>query len=301
MKICVVEPIGIPESEIRSGLAGHDIDVFDSRGWSDHELIARCVDADVIASTNRPISATVIDGSPDLGLIAVAFAGVDSVDADAAARRGIAVVNASGYANTAVAELVFGLMIALARHIPQVNASIRHGGTAQMGTELKGKTVGVIGVGAIGSEVLRLAGAFGMTAVGYDQGSSTPLLEIIAESDFVTLHVPLLPATRGMVDADILGAMKPTAYLINCARGPIVDADALEAALAANAIAGAALDVFDREPPLPENLPLLTFPNVIATPHIGFDTAEAVRAKGLMTVEHIQEYFATTVSTRPGS
>ena len=157
--------------EIRSALPGHDVDVFDSRGWADSELIARCAGAEVLASTNRPISVSVIDALEGLRLIAIAFAGVDSVAAAAAERHGVTVTNARGYADTAVAELTVGLMISLARQIPAQNVAIRSGGTTSMGTQLRGKTIAVIGTGAIGTEVVRLCGAFGMTVIGFDEGS----------------------------------------------------------------------------------------------------------------------------------
>ncbi|MEY4942374.1 MAG: hypothetical protein RL254_555 [Planctomycetota bacterium] len=291
-RICVIEPIGISTEEIRSALPGHDVDVFDSRGWADSELIARCAGAEVLASTNRPISVSVIDALEGLRLIAIAFAGVDSVAAAAAESHGVTVTNARGYADTAVAELTVGLMISLARQIPAQNVAIRSGGTTSMGTQLRGKTIAVIGTGAIGTEVVRLCGAFGMTVIGFDEGSTKTLPEVVAEADFVSLHVPLLPETRGMVSGEVLSAMKPTAFLINCARGPIVDSAALDVALGSGAIAGAALDVFDQEPPLPADYPLLAHANVIATPHIGFDTVEAVRSKGEMALAHIREYLA---------
>ncbi|NDG65270.1 MAG: hypothetical protein EBY29_17705, partial [Planctomycetes bacterium] len=140
-RICVIEPIGISTEEIRSALPGHDVDVFDSRGWADSELIARCAGAEVLASTNRPISVSVIDALEGLRLIAIAFAGVDSVAAAAAESHGVTVTNARGYADTAVAELTVGLMISLARQIPAQNVAIRSGGTTSMGTQLRGKTI----------------------------------------------------------------------------------------------------------------------------------------------------------------
>lgn len=290
MRVCVIEPIGIPSAEIEAGLPGHEVVSFDSRGWSDDRLLSACAGADVIAVTYRELSAAVINGLPQLKMIAVAFAGVDHVD-PAAAARGIVVRNAAGYADTAVAELVLGFMLCLARDIPRHNSEIRAGGTATVGTELRGKTVGIVGTGAIGSRVSELTSAFGMTTLPFDRDSTIPLSEIFAQSDFVTIHVPLNPGTRGMVSAELLAAMKPTAFLINCARGPIVDAEALRAALAAGQLAGAALDVFDVEPPLPVDNPLLAFPNVLATPHIGFDTSEALVEKGRLALAHIQEFF----------
>ncbi len=291
MRICVIEPIGIPIDEIRAGLPGHDVVEFDSRGWSDEQLIEAAAGADILAVTYRPISSEVIDRLPNLVMIAVAFAGIDHVDPQAANQRNIVIKNAAGYAQTAVAELVIGFMISLARGIPRLNNAVRAGGVAIVGTELKGKTVGILGGGSIGGDVARLATAFGMTPLVFDLHSATTLEDIFADSDYITLHVPLTPQTKGMVSTDLLARMKKTAFLINCARGPIVDEDALRVALESGALAGAALDVFDVEPPLPTDHPLLRFPNVIVTPHIGFDTSEALIAKGMSALHNIQAFL----------
>lgn len=290
MKIVIVEPIGIPLDEIKRGLPDQEVKGFDSRGWSDDQLIHAARDAEVLALTARPISAAVLDSLPKLRLIAAAFTGVDEIDQAVARRRGIVIKNASGYAATAVSELVLGMMICLARDIPALNTSIRSGGTGTIGTELRGKTLGIIGGGSIGDAVLALANSFGMTCVVHDLDSDNTLEEVAAAADFVTLHIPETAQTKGMISAGILKLMKPTAYLINTARGPIVDETALHDALVAGRLAGAALDVFDTEPPLPHDYPLLQLPNVIATPHIGFDTAEAVRAKGTIALSHIQDF-----------
>jgi D-3-phosphoglycerate dehydrogenase len=191
-----------------------------------------------------------------------------------------------------VAELAIGLLVCLARGIPAHDRAIRAGGTASVGSELRGKTLGIVGAGAIGREVIRLGEAFGMRAIHHDRGSGTPLPELFAESDFVSVHVPLTDETRGMIDRSLLSAMKPTAFLVNTARGPVVDHDNLVTALREGWIAGAALDVFTTEPPIPSDEPLLGFANVIATPHIGFDTAEAVKAKAQLAVQHVVDFTA---------
>jgi phosphoglycerate dehydrogenase-like enzyme len=292
MKICIVEPIGIPIEEIRSGLPGHAVVEFDSRGWSDAKLIDAARGAEVLGVSYRRISADVINSLPDLKLIAVAFTGMDHVDLNTARERNILVHNAAGYAETAVAELVIGFMISLARSIPQNNNAVRQGGLSTTGTEIKGKTLGIIGGGSIGGEVERLATAFGMTVLVFDLNSETTIETVFAKSDYVTIHVPLTEQTRSMVSARLLGLMKPTAFLINTARAPIVDADALHSALTNGTLAGAALDVFDVEPPIPADNPLLRLNNVIATPHIGFNTAEALVTKGRIALKHIQDYVS---------
>lgn len=291
MKIYYIEPTGIPIEEIRATLQGQEVVEIDSRGWSDEELISAAASADILALTNRAVSARVIESLPHLKMIAVAFAGIDHVDQEAARKRNILIKNDAGYANTSVAELVFGLMISLTRDIPGNNQAIRCGGTTKTGGELRGKTIGIIGHGAIGREVERLAVAFGMNPIIFDRNRQTTLETVFSQSDFVTLHVPLLPETRGMVTMDLLRLMKPTSYLINCARGPIVNAEALKTALEENVLAGAALDVFETEPPLPADCALLQSTKVIATPHIGFNTREALQAKGRMTLEHIVDFL----------
>jgi phosphoglycerate dehydrogenase-like enzyme len=293
MRICFVEPIGIPVQECRTALAGQDVVDVDSRGWPDEELIAAVGDAEILVLTNRPISARVIESLPNLRLIAVAFTGIDHVDPAAVAARHIPVLNAAGYADVAVAELVIGLMIALARGIPESNEAIRHGGESTTGTQLRGKTVGIIGDGAIGREVEQLANGLGMAPLVHGLDTGTTLADVVAASDFVTLHVPLLPSTRDMISLKLLASMKPGAFLVNCARGPIVNSTDLLTALDRGMIAGAALDVFDVEPPLPHDYPLLQSPKVIATPHLGFNTQEALVAKGRMTLDHIVAFLAT--------
>jgi phosphoglycerate dehydrogenase-like enzyme len=292
MKIVIIEPMGITNQEIQSQLLGHNITECDSRTWSDEQLIQFISDAEIIALTNRSISAAIINAATKLRLIAVAFSGIDHVDLQAAKQRNILIKNAAGYANTAVAELVFGFMISLARNIPDNNQKIRHQATTNTGIELKNKTLGIIGYGAIGSEVERLAHAFQMNPLIYDRKSPVTLDDVFSQSDFVTLHVPLTNETKGMVDLNLLSKMKKSAYLINCARGPIVNSVDLNAALEQQLIAGAAVDVFDMEPPLPKDYPLFAAPNLIATPHIGFNTQEALTTKGLLTVKNIQRFIS---------
>ncbi|CZM73692.1 NAD(P)-dependent oxidoreductase [Legionella pneumophila] len=293
MKIAVVEPIGIAMQEIRSELPGHTIIECDSRQWSDEQLIDFVKDADIIALTNRRLSAVVINSALRLQLIAVAFAGIDHIDRDAVSKRNIPVKNAAGYANTAVSELVFGLMISLARHIPDNNQRIREQGITNTGIELKNKVLGIVGYGAIGAEVARLAKAFQMTTIIYDRKSQVTLDDLFSQSDFVTLHAPLTNETKGMVNLRLLSQMKKSAYLINCARGPIVVSSDLKKALEQDMIAGAALDVFDVEPPLPANYSLWEVPNLIAIPHIGFNTREALVAKGQLTIRNIKEFLSS--------
>lgn len=296
MKIAIIEPIGVTSDEIHSELFNETVTECDSRNWSDEQLINHIKDAHIVALTNRPLSAAVIHAATELKLIAVAFAGIDHIDMDVVNQRHILVKNAAGYANTAVAELVFGFMISLARDIPGNNQKVRQKATTNTGIELKNKILGIVGLGAIGSEVKRLAAAFQMKTLAYGKNSQLTLENLFSQSDFITLHIPLVKETRGMVDLKLLSTMKKTAYLINCARGPIVVSSDLKHALEQQLIAGAAIDVFDMEPPLPTDYTLFEAPNLIATPHIGFNTQEALRTKGLLTLKNIQEFLNININ-----
>jgi phosphoglycerate dehydrogenase-like enzyme len=293
IKIAVIEPTGINISAYHQALPQCDIIEIDSRGWSDEELIAAIKDCTILALSNRPLSAKVIQSLPHLKFIAVAFAGVDHVDADSVLAQHITLKNAAGYANTAVAELVFGFMISLARNIPFNNMQIRQGGLTNTGSELQNKTIGIIGLGAIGSRVAQIAEAFQMTVISYSSNSSNSIESIFSQSDYVTLHIPLTTQTKNMVDLKLFQLMKKNAFIINCARGPIINTSDLIYALEHKIIAGAALDVFDLEPPLPNNYPLLKLANVIATPHLGYNTQEACISKGTMALNNILAYMSS--------
>lgn len=292
MKIAIIEPTGIDLAAYHDSLPEHEIVAFDSRGWSDEQLISTLQDAEIIALSNRPLSAQVIQSLPHLKFISVAFAGIDHVDPKIVAERKIPIQNAAGYANTAVAELVIGFMISLARNIPQNNILIRKNGITNTGTELKNKILGIIGYGEIGKEIERLALAFRMQTLIYDSRSSVSKLQhLFSQADYVSLHIPLNESTRNFVTLDLLKRMKPTAYLINCARGPIVNSADLKSALESKILAGAALDVFDMEPPLAQDYSLLNNPHIIATPHIGFNTQEALLNKGQLALNNIINFL----------
>lgn len=245
----------------------------------------------LIVRSRTKVTAQVIDAGTRLRVIGRAGVGVDNIDLEAATRRGIVVLNSPASASTSVAEHTIGLMLALARHIPQADASLRRGEWAKTrytGIELAGKTLGIIGLGRIGAAVAQRARPLGMTIIAHDPlltpaqiaergARSVSLEELLRDSDFISVHTPLLPTTRGLIGAEELAMMKPTARLILCARGGIVDEDALLTALQAGRLGGAALDVFETEPP--GDHPLLKHERVIATPHLGAMTEEAqVRA-----------------------
>lgn len=245
------------------------------------------VDALVVRSRTTVSREVLSAASPRLRVVGRAGAGVDNIDLQAARELGVVVVNAPGASATAVAELTLGLMLSLARRIPTAHAGLQRGEWHKgelHGALLHGKTLGIVGVGRNGSAVAGLAAALGMRVLGHDPNLSEAALRgrgvqpselesLLAQSDFISLHVPLNDQTRGLIDAARLAHTKPGAFLINTARGGVVDESALLQALEAGRLAGAALDVFEREPPGPS--PLLQHPAVVATPHIGAQTVEA--------------------------
>lgn len=309
MKIVVLEPLGVSEAyveKLAEGLsaAGHEFVYNATKVTDTPSLIARGQDADILVVANMPLKGEVIEGCPNVKCIAVAFTGVDHVDLETCKKRGIAVSNAAGYSTNAVAELVFGLAIGLYRSIPACDGRSRTGGTKDglVGPELHGKTMGIVGTGAIGCRVAAIASAFGCRLLAYSRterpemtalgATYVSLEELMEQSDIVSLHVPVTPATKGLIGRDMLARMKKNAILINTARGPVVDNQALAEALTAGQIAGAGIDVFDMEPPIPEDYPLLKAPNTILTPHVAFATLEAMEIRADITVSNIEHWIA---------
>ena len=243
-------------------------------------------DALVVRSESR-VTASVIAAGPRLQVIGRAGVGVDNIDVDAATKHGVIVVNAPTGNTIAAAEHTLAMLLASARHIPQANAALRAGHWERsrfIGTELRGKTLGLIGLGRVASEVVRRARAFEMRAIAYDPflppeagerlgARLTDLEEVLREADFLSIHSVLTDVTRGMIGAEQLARMKPTARIINCARGGIVDEAALNTAVLEGRLAGAAIDVFAAEPATDN--PLVQADRVIATPHLGASTTEA--------------------------
>ena len=309
MNIRIIEPIGQSETAIRARLkdllekGGHHLFICDTRGLTDGELIQNVRDADILLLSNRPLSRPVIEACPNLKLICVAFTGIDHVDQEACKARGIILQNAAGYAVHAVSELAIGLMIALLRRIVSANAVIRSGGSNHdlVGNELFGKTLGVVGCGHIGLQVARLGNAFGCHVLGFENHrlriddvaiQQVELDELLSRSDIVSLHLPLTTETRGVIGREQLARMKRSAILINTARGPVVDQSALIEALDQHRLAGAGLDVFDIEPPLPANHPIFKSPNTVLLPHIGFETVEAMSAKADIALHHLENFLS---------
>ena len=270
------------------------------RGLSPDELIAVIGDYDaLVVRSETKVTQSVIEAGRNLKVVARAGIGVDNIDLDAATRAGIAVVNAPIGNTVAAAEHTMALMLALARNVPQAYASMKEGQwqrSAFMGIEVRNKTLGIIGLGRVGSEVARRAASFGMRLIAFDPfvapdfaarlGVATmPLEAVLAQADFITLHTPLTAGTTRLISGPQLAMMKPGARLINVARGELIDEDALLTALENDQLAGVALDVFTNEPP--GDLPLLRHPKVMATPHLGASTQEAQREVAIEAAEQV--------------
>ncbi|HEU4324733.1 MAG TPA: phosphoglycerate dehydrogenase [Roseiflexaceae bacterium] len=255
-------------------------------------------DALVVRSGTK-VTAEVLEAGTRLRVVGRAGTGVDNIDVAAANKRGVIVVNAPASNSVAVAELAIAFILGLARRVPQAHMSVQNGKwerNAFMGFEVRGKTLGLVGLGRIGAEVARRARALEMTILAYDPVVSTARAEqmgvslatlddVLAQSDFVSLHVPLVDSTRNLINAERLAKMKPTAYLINAARGGIVDETALLEALKQKRLGGAALDVYEHEPPT--SSPLIGHPQVVTTPHLGASTLEAQALTGVDVAEGV--------------
>src|SRR5699024_9101116 len=246
-----------------------------------------------------PLSGEVIEVAEKLKYISVAFTGYDHIDIKKCKEKGIQVSNAAGYSTHSVAELTFGLIIALLRSIVPLENMIREEATkaGYRQTDLNGKTLGIVGTGDIGGAVATLGLAFGCNVIAYNRSEKPDLIEkgveyksldeVLQTSDIVTIHTPLTDETKGLIDKEKLALMKTSSFLINTAVGPIVDNDALAEALHNETIAGAGLDRVDMEPPVPTGYPLLDAPNTILAPHIGFATEEAMVRRAEITFNNI--------------
>jgi D-3-phosphoglycerate dehydrogenase len=281
-----------------------------SGGLKEDELIARIgtLDALIVRSQTK-VTAKALEAATRLKVIGRAGVGVDNVNVEAATERGIVVMNTPGGNTISTAEHTFSLLLSLARKIPQAHASIVAGKWDRKsfeGTELCHKTLGIVGMGRIGGEVARRAIAFGMNVIAYDPylvpsrarslqvELADDLGALLARADFITVHMPLTSETNKIIGADAIAQCKKGVRIINCARGGLVDEAALFAALQSGQVAGAALDVYEKEPP-PEDFPLRALPNVVLTPHLGASTAEAQESVGVEIAQAISEYLVNGI------
>ncbi|MFL6352877.1 MAG: phosphoglycerate dehydrogenase [Bryobacteraceae bacterium] len=304
MKIVVAEPLTPAAMQLLGAQPGWDVIVADPKTFENH--LGDC-DALLVRSAVK-VTSDVLRKAPKLKLIGRAGVGVDNVDLGAATAAGVLVMNTPGGNAVSVAEHTLALMLSMARSVPQASASIKAGKWEKkkfLGNELRGKTLGVVGLGSIGREVLKRAKVFEMQVLGHDPYVSShtahdlgitllPLPELYAKSDYITLHVALTPETDHMLNAAAFAQMKRGVRIINCARGELVDTVALRDAVERGTVAGAALDVFEKEPPGED--PIFGLEAIVVTPHIAGSTEEAQEIVGIRIVEQIIEYLTTGVA-----
>ena len=284
----------VGEAVERLRAAGHEVDVWPGAEPPPRQaLTERTQQADALLCTlSDRVDAAFLDANPRLRVVANYAVGLDNVDLAAAHRRGIPVGNTPEVLTDATADIAFALLLAAARRLPQAAQAVKDGdwGTWQpdgfLGADLVGATLGIVGAGRIGRAVAKRAAGFDMRILQTTSRGGTPLHALLSEADFVSLHVPLTPQTHHLIDAAALERMKPTAILVNTARGQVVDQQALIDALHAGAIAGAALDVTDPEP-LPPEHPLLQAPNVLVLPHIGSATTRTRTTMAELAVDNV--------------
>ena len=303
MKTVLMEPLNISKelldilsAPLRDG--NNTFTAYDTKPATPEEWIARLGDADQLILANTPMPESVLDATPNLKYINIAFTGTDHVPVAQAEAKGIQVINAAGYSDEGVAELVLGMTISLLRRLGEADIALRHGGRAAdfLGNEIAGRTVGIIGTGRIGKRVAQLFAALGANLIGTNRSEHdgvkaiglqyVPLDELLHRADIITVHLPGTPETKDFLAAREFAQMKPSAILINCARGPIVNSADLAKALSDGLLAGAAVDVFNQEPPLTDAEPLLHAPNTLLTPHIGYFTREAMIKRAKIVFAH---------------
>jgi len=304
MKILVAEPLAAAAIDLLHAQAGWEIVIADPKTYQPH--LADC-DALVVRSAVK-VTKDVLKASPKLRVIGRAGVGVDNVDLPAATEAGVLVMNTPGGNAISVAEHTLALMLSMARAIPQASFSTKAGKWEKkkfLGNELRGKTLGIIGLGSIGREVVKRAKPFEMNVIGHDPYVSpqtardmdvelVSLDELYKRSDYLTLHVAHTPETERMMNAGAFAKMKTGVRIVNCARGELVDEADLQAAIASGKVAGAALDVFLKEPP--EQNPLFALEALVATPHIAGSTEEAQEIVGIRIVEQMIEYLKSGVA-----
>lgn len=306
MKITFLEPLGISGDRLKGIVeqaigTGHEVTYYPDRNEDPQVLTERSQGVDCVVLSNIKYGRDIMEKCQELKMICVAFTGVDLVDIPYCKEKGIRVCNCAGYSTVAVADLVFGFIIDLARNVLACNDAARNGGTKQglVGFELEGKKLGVIGAGAIGKRVLRIAQAFGCETYAYNRSvkeipgvTFVSMEELLKTCDIVSVHVPQTKDTTGLMGEEQFRMMKKNALFINTARGPIVDSEALAKALNEGWIAGAAVDVFEAEPPVAKDHVLFGAKNLIATPHVAFASEQAFEKRAVIVGENIKCWLA---------
>lgn len=309
MNVSLIEPLGVSR-ELIAELSGpiieqgHNFTYYNDKTTDIDELKRRSAGQDIVMIANNKYPNEVVADADRLKMLAVAFTGIDHVGLEECRNRNVMVCNCAGYSNVCVAEQVVGMAISLYRKFLPCDGAVRGGGTSQglVGREISGKKVGIIGCGQIGTMTARLFLAFGAEVVAYARHERdevkalgvkyVSLEELLKSCDIISLHTPNNNSTKGMIGEHEFGLMKSNAIFINCARGPIVDNTALADALNEGRIAGAAIDVFDMEPPVPQDYPLLNCKNILLTPHVAFLTEEAMVRRARIEFDNVYSFLA---------
>ena len=308
MKIVAVEPIGISQERAKQlseiyAQKGHQFVVYPDRKEDAPTLIERMQGAEVVIVSNIPLRKEVLQECKDLKFLNVAFTGLDHIDQDYCKENNILIRNASGYATQAVAELAVGLMLDVYRKMTEFDFATRKLGTRNniLGRELRGKTVALIGTGAIGLATAKLLKAFGCKLIAYSRSERKEALELgieylsleeaVKQADIISLHTPLTKETKNLISKEIIDLCKPSAIIINTARGGVIDNLALANALNEDRLAGAGIDVYEKEPPLEENHPLLSAKNAVLLPHVAYATRESFDIRIDIILNNLNQYI----------
>jgi D-3-phosphoglycerate dehydrogenase len=308
MKISLIEPLNI-KAEVLEKLsaplkeAGHEFVSYGSL-WKDaEELKSRVKDSDAVILANHPFPEEAVAAAENLKMLDVAFTGIDHIASDACRERNITVCNAAGYSTETVAELIIAMAVAGLRNMVKADENTRTGKTAAGlgGREICGRTVGIIGLGAIGMRAAKLFLAFGAKVIAYSRSEKEEakalgieyktLDEVLSQSDIVSLNLPNNAETKGLISKEKIALMKNDAVFINCARGPIVDNKALADALNHDELGFACIDVYDMEPPIPGDYPLLHAKNTVLTPHQAFISEEAMERRAKIVFDNISAWL----------
>ena len=308
MKIVAVEPIGISQERAKQlseiyAQKGHQFVVYPDRKEDAPTLIERMQGAEVVIVSNILLRKEVLQECKDLKFLNVAFTGLDHIDQDYCKENNILIRNASGYATQAVAELAVGLMLDVYRKMTEFDFATRKLGTRNniLGRELRGKTVALIGTGAIGLATAKLLKAFGCKLIAYSRSERKEALELgieylsleeaVKQADIISLHTPLTNETKNLISKEIIDLCKPSAIIINTARGGVIDNLALANALNQDRLAGAGIDVYEKEPPLEENHPLLSAKNTVLLPHLAYATRESFDIRIDIILNNLNQYI----------
>lgn len=306
MNIVILEPIGLSKSDLElkfQHLKEHNITIYETISSNESEMIERSASADILIIANSPLPESVISKCLNLKMISVAFVGIDHIAHDICKNRNILISNSANYCTYAVAELALGLTISVLRNIPRCDDATRafSNKNGLVGHELYKKTFGIIGTGAIGTQVAKVALAFGCEVVAYSRRENKELIDLgikymtleslMSSADVVSVHVPLTKETNQLLNKEMIDLMKPSSILINTARGPIVDQVYLADALKNKRIAGAGIDVFDKEPSLTKDEALIYEETAVLTPHVAYATKESIQRRADIVIENIVSYL----------